>query len=125
MTEPLPKMDDYRLEIIIGRLLQIGVAASMIVVACGGLIYLRRFHDQPAGHAVFVGEPAELESLSGIVGSASRFDPLGLIQFGVLVLIATPIARVVFSIYGFWLERDRFYVVVTLTVLAALLAGLW
>jgi len=45
-----------------------------------------------------------------------RLNPLGL-----LLLIATPIARVAFSIVGFALERDRMYVVFTLIVLAILL----
>jgi uncharacterized membrane protein len=48
----------------------------------------------------------------------------GLIQLGLLFLIATPIARVAFSIVGFAIERDRMYVVFTLIVLAILLYSL-
>jgi uncharacterized membrane protein len=48
----------------------------------------------------------------------------GLIQLGLLLLIATPIARVAFSIVGFAIERDRLYVVFTLIVLAILLFSL-
>jgi uncharacterized membrane protein len=48
----------------------------------------------------------------------------GLIQLGLLFLIATPIARVGFSIVGFALERDRMYVIFTLIVLAILLYSL-
>jgi uncharacterized membrane protein len=48
----------------------------------------------------------------------------GLIQLGLLLLIATPIARVAFSIVGFAIERDRMYVVFTLIVLAILLFSL-
>jgi Predicted membrane protein len=51
-------------------------------------------------------------------------DPTAVIQLGAILLIATPIARVVFAVVGFALERDRFYVVVSLTVLAVLLASL-
>jgi uncharacterized membrane protein len=43
---------------------------------------------------------------------------------GVILLIATPIARVVFAVVGFALERDRLYVAVSLTVLAVLMASL-
>jgi len=46
-----------------------------------------------------------------------------IIQFGLLLLIATPIARVAFSLVGFALERDRSYVVITSIVLAVLIYG--
>jgi uncharacterized membrane protein len=48
----------------------------------------------------------------------------GIIQLGLLFLIATPVARVVFSIFAFSVQRDRLYVVVTLTVLAILMFSL-
>jgi uncharacterized membrane protein len=49
---------------------------------------------------------------------------LGLIQFGLLLLIATPAARVVFSVAGFAIERDWMYVAITLLVLLTLLYSL-
>lgn len=64
-----------------------------------------------------------MERVAGIVQLAWQQDSLGLIQLGILVLIATPIARVGFSIYGFWLERDRLYVAITWFVLLLLLVG--
>jgi len=51
-------------------------------------------------------------------------DPAALIQLGVLLLVATPVARVVFAVVGFALERDRLYVVVSVAVLAILAASL-
>jgi uncharacterized membrane protein len=51
-------------------------------------------------------------------------NPLGLIQLGLLLLIATPVARVVFSVAGFAIERDWMYVVITLLVLLTLLYSL-
>ena len=48
------------------------------------------------------------------------FRGRGLIQFGLLLLIATPVARVAFSVAAFAIQRDRLYVVVTLIVLAIL-----
>ncbi len=48
----------------------------------------------------------------------------GLIQLGLLLLIATPIARVALSVVGFAIERDRMYVAFTLIVLAILLYSL-
>ena len=59
--------------------------------------------------------------MTQIVQQATALSPLGLIQFGLLLLIATPVARVLFSVLGFALERDWLYVVVTLLVLALLI----
>jgi uncharacterized membrane protein len=47
-----------------------------------------------------------------------------MIQIGILLLIATPILRVAFSLIGFALERDRKYVMITAIVLTLLLCGL-
>jgi uncharacterized membrane protein len=47
-----------------------------------------------------------------------------LIQLGLLLLIATPVARVAFSVAAFAMQRDRLYVVVALIVLAVLMYSL-
>ena len=52
-------------------------------------------------------------------------NPAAIIQLGILLLIATPIARVLFAIIGFAIERDRLYIVVSLTVLAVLMFGIF
>lgn len=123
MAEP-PRMNDQRLETIIGRLLQVGVAIAAALVLVGGFMYLGEHRGAAIDRSKFQGEPLELESVVGIASLAVNGDAEGLIQLGILVLIATPIARVVFSVYAFGLERDRLYVVVTLIVLALLIVGL-
>jgi uncharacterized membrane protein len=50
--------------------------------------------------------------------------PASVIQLGLLLLIATPVARVAMSLVAFILQRDRVYVVVTLIVLAVLIFSL-
>lgn len=120
------RMDDRRLETIIGRLLQIGVLASAATVLAGGALYLVQNHSGHVDYRNFVplgsSAPgsANLLTLSGIVRSAIHFDSLGLIQFGLLLLIATPVARVALAVVGFALERDRLYTVVSLIVLLIL-----
>jgi uncharacterized membrane protein len=47
-----------------------------------------------------------------------------IIALGLLVLIATPIARVVFAIVGFARERDMLYTVISFIVLAILVFSL-
>ena len=62
--------------------------------------------------------------MSGIAKLAAQLNSEDIIQFSLLLLIATPVARVLMAAVGFYLERDRMYVVVSLIVLVALLFSL-
>jgi uncharacterized membrane protein len=115
---------DERVERVIGTLLRWGVILAAAVVLAGGVMYLARNGSTIPDYRVFRGEPSDLRNVSGIVTDAVSWHIRGLIMFGLLLLIATPVARVAFSVVAFALQRDRTYVVVTLIVLAALLYGL-
>jgi uncharacterized membrane protein len=115
---------DQRIEDIIGNLLRAGVLSSALVVLIGAVVYLIRHGGGHADYRVFNGEPAELRSLSGIFHQAFGFHGRGIIQLGLLLLIATPVARVAFAVWGFWEEHDRMYVGFTLIVLVILLYSL-
>jgi uncharacterized membrane protein len=115
---------DRKIENILGNLLRAGVFLSAAIVLCGGVIYLSRHGHATASYRVFEGEPSDLHSLHGIVREAMALNGRGIIQLGLLFLIATPVARVVFSIWGFAEERDHMYVVFTVIVLAILLFSL-
>ncbi len=116
--------DDTRLENLLGNVLRIGVLAAASVVLAGGLVFLVRHGSEPPPYHVFRGEPSDLRSVGGIVGDVFDVRGRGLIQFGLLLLIATPITRVVLSAIAFAAERDRRYVVFTLIVLAVLIYSL-
>jgi len=115
---------DYRIEIILGNVLRTGVLLSAAVVLLGAAIYLTRHAHQPADYRIFRGDPSEFRTIPGVIHSVIEGRGRGWIQLGVLLLIATPIARVLFSVAGFVLERDRLYVAFTLIVLAVLLYSL-
>jgi len=124
MDRPISRWTDERLEHLLARLLRLGVALSAAVILLGGIAYLReRGAGMPRQH-IFHGEPAELRHTWTIVQAALAFQSRGIIQLGVLLLIATPIARVAFSVIGFLLRRDWLYVTVTLIVLGVLLYSL-
>ena len=74
--------------------------------------------------STFHGEPSVDRIVGQIVAGAFAFRARSIIQLGLLVLIATPIARVAFSLVAFALERDRTYVVITVIVLTILLYSL-
>jgi len=117
-------ISDQKVDNIIGSLLRFGVILAATVVALGGAWYLiRHGFAHPSYHA-FVGEPSDLRSLDGILGGIRTLHARSIIQLGVLLLIATPVARVAFSVAAFAMQRDRTYVVITLVVLAVLLFSL-
>jgi len=116
--------DDQKIELALGNLLRAGVLLAGFVVFCGGCIYLLRHGSAPADYHIFRGEPSDYRTVTGIIQDALSLRGRGIIQFGLLLLIATPIARVAFSVWGFAAERDRMYTVFTLIVLAILLFSL-
>lgn len=115
---------DQNIEEWIGNLLRVGVTLAATVVLFGAGIYLARHGRETPHYRVFRGEPADLRTISGIAKAALAVQGRGLIQLGLLLLIATPVARVAFSVAAFAIERDRLYVVVTLIVLAVLMYSL-
>ncbi|HYL11917.1 MAG TPA: DUF1634 domain-containing protein [Terriglobales bacterium] len=115
---------DRRVEDVIGNLLRAGVLLSAVVVLSGGVIYLVRHGHDRADYRVFRGEPTDLRDIRGILHEAASLHGRGIIQLGLLLLIATPIARVAFSVFGFAAERDWLYVGFTLLVLMILLYSL-
>src|ERR1700724_3146195 len=124
MTGPNLRQDQ-RMDQILPVLLRGGVLVARSLVFTGGVIYLSR-HDLPAiNYRVFQGEPQELRTVGGILREAAKFHGRGFIQLGLLVLIATPVARVLFSVVAFLYERDWTYVTITMIVLALLCYSLF
>jgi uncharacterized membrane protein len=111
---------DKRMEIFIANLLRTGVLLSALMVLFGAVIYLVHHGQSPADYRVFRGEPSDLRGIGGILRDAVALRGGGIIQLGLLLLIATPVARVAFSIFGFAEERDRLYVIVASIVLLIL-----
>jgi uncharacterized membrane protein len=115
--------DDRRMETIMGRLLQVGVMLASFVMLTGGLLYLRAHHAEIPEYRVFKSEPQALRHIGGVVRGVATWDPAAIIQLAVLLLIATPVARVAFALIAFGIERDKLYVAVSALVLAVLLFG--
>jgi uncharacterized membrane protein len=112
---------DQRLEGAMGRMLQIGVTIAALVVLAGGILYLEQSPGPRPDYHAFHGAPAGLITVHGILAGLGHLDPASIIAFGILLLIATPIFRVVFGVVGFALLKDKFYAAVSALVLAILL----
>jgi uncharacterized membrane protein len=116
---------DKRVDQIMGLLLRTGVLLAAALVILGGALFLSRHPGPLPDYHAFHGEPTELRTLRGIFQQAASGHGRGLIQFGLLLLIATPVARVAFSFGAFWYERDWTYVAVSLLVLVLLFYSLF
>ncbi len=111
----------HRIEQNLGQLLRVGVMSAALVVLIGGALYLARHGATLPDYKVFHGQPEKLRSISGIVTDALSLHSRGAILLGLLLLIATPVARVFFTFLAFARERDFTYSVMTLIVLTLLI----
>jgi uncharacterized membrane protein len=109
---------DYRLEQIVGNLLRTGVVLAAAVVLAGGAWYLAAHGTAPADYHHFHAARTAMPWMPGLPPA------LATIQIGLLILIATPVARVAFSLMAFGIQRDRLYAGITLAVLAILAGSL-
>jgi uncharacterized membrane protein len=115
---------DTAIERMLSVLLRTGVVISGLVVFSGGIYFLARHGHEHVDHHTFHGEPSVDRIVGQIIAGAVAFRARSIIQLGLLLLIATPIARVAFSLVAFALERDRTYVFITAIVLTILLYSL-
>jgi len=118
--------DPESMNAIIGKVLRYGVIISASVVILGtiglaisqgssGTTGLLDYNQNAVPH-----DGIEV-SLSGLLNGIVSFAPFSWIELGVIILIATPVARVLISVFLFAAEKDRLYVLITAVVLALLL----
>jgi uncharacterized membrane protein len=120
-----PSSQQGAMEKVLGNLLRFGVLAAGFVVLLGGAVYLARHGAEIRDLHSFRSEPVDLRSLPGILGDVAGFRGRGIIQLGFVLLIATPVLRVVACCAIFAWQRDRFYVAVALIVLVVLMYSLF
>lgn len=106
-----------QVETIIGRILQVGVIVSAIVMLIGMVLFLA------TGNSGYPGTTIPLKMGAILVGTL-QFKPYAIMMLGIYCLILTPVLRVVVSIYAFYKEKDRLYVIITTAVLIILLIAL-
>ncbi len=118
------KINDASIERMVSVLLRTGVLLSGLVVFAGGVYYLARHGGDPANYQHFQSQPRVDRKVNEIVQGAISLRARSVIQFGILLLLATPVARVALCLAAFAFERDRTYVAITALVLAVLLISL-
>ena len=116
---------DQEMENQMGVLLRAGVILSCALMLAGGILYLLQHGGERESYAVFRGEPASLASARGVLRDVLTGSARGIIQLSVLTMIATPVMRVAFAVYGFARQRNWMFTGISLTVLALLAFGLF
>lgn len=108
-----------------GLLLRIGVLTSCAIMFAGAVLYLLGHGGERESYASFQGEPASLRSISGILREARLGGARGIIQVGVLAMIATPVLRVAFAVFAFARQKQWRFTLISLIVLGLLAFGLF
>lgn len=115
---------DRDIQIILGNLLRFGVVLSMAIVLIGGILYIQSHGTGAVDYSRFKSERADLTSIQAIFSGLLSLNGKAIIQFGIVLLIFTPISRVIFSVFSFLIEGDYMYVVIGLMVLSIIMFSL-
>jgi uncharacterized membrane protein len=116
---------DTEVEQHMGRVLQIGVAIAALVVFAGGVLYLLHQGKTTPDYRNFHDVVPWLKSAGGIAGAVIDGRGRALIQLGILLMIATPVMRVLFAVFAFARQQDWLYTGVSCFVLALLVYSLF
>ena len=117
-------INDKDIQVVLGTLLRAGVIISMSIVLIGGVIFLIHNKGVITDYKVFKPELSKFSSIGGIFKGLSSFHGDAIVQFGILMLIFTPIARIIFAIFSFLIEKDYLYVLIGFIILAIITISL-
>lgn len=112
------RINDKDIERTIGLVLRWGVLLSMTVVILGGIVYLSRHGSDISHYEKFTGQPDFTRQVKAILIGVADLRGRAIIQLGIILLIATPVARVLLSAISFAIERDHLYVGIAVLVLS-------
>lgn len=126
MEQTKKSWKDTDVEQLVGQLLRYGVLTASLVALLGGVYYLIAKGTSPVpAYGKFIGERNGYTTYGGILRGALALHPAEVIQLGVLLLIATPILRIAFSLIGFVMEKDKLYIGITLLVLTVMMTSIF
>ncbi|TWJ04350.1 putative membrane protein [Mucilaginibacter frigoritolerans] len=120
----MAKFKDTDIQGLIGHVLRIGTIISVSIVFIGGAFYLYRHGQTIANYKVFTGIPDFVQHPGSLIYGAFTLRGQAIIQLGIILLIATPVLRVVFSAIGFAMEKDYLYVAISILVLLIIFISL-
>jgi uncharacterized membrane protein len=116
MSKNKPRKDLESMEITISNFLRIGVTGSAVVILIGLMLLLI------SGNSGYSGETFPT-TVTAIIHGLFLLKPHAIILTGLLLLILTPVFRVMVSVLTFGRERDYLYVGITSIVFIVLIIG--
>lgn len=113
---------------LIGNTLRWGVILACLLATIGGVYYLMEHGLDPVPNyrhfdVASAAAQTNYTTLGGLWQGILHGDAASCVQVGVIVLILTPIARVVLSLFDFIVEQDWLYVSITAIVLAVIISN--
>ncbi len=124
MMQETKQITDKDIQSLVGNLLRAGVYISMAIVILGGIIFLFDHGSEKIDYAVFDINKVSLKTVAAIFEEVITFKGVAIVQFGLLMLIFTPIARVIMAVVSFFIEKDYLYVLIGLIVLSIIMISL-
>lgn len=122
---PAPKPPPHDMESRMAIVLTAGTTTALALALAGVAMFIFKGQKDPIDlHTFGQGVGTGYRGIRAVIKDALTGDPLGIMQVSALVLVATPVARVVFALIAFALKRDWLYTIVALIVLAGLALGL-
>ena len=116
---------DRRTELVLGNLLRIGVIAAGAIVLIGAIFFFARHGNEIPNYHTFKFDSLNINDPLILFNELLALKSAAIIKVGILVLIATPVLRVIVSVIAFLYEKDFMYVVFTLIVLTVLLYSIF
>jgi uncharacterized membrane protein len=116
---------EEQVDTFLSVVLRISLLIALITVIVGGALFLYRHgHDIPQ-YRIFHGEPRDLRGIHGIVVDVLKDRSVGITQLGILLIVATPLLRVIACLLLFGVQGDSLFVIVALIVFVALIYSLF
>ena len=116
---------DKNLALVIGNIMRWGVIISLSLTFIGGVIYLFAHPHETISYENFIEQDYSVaEIFTNTFKGLLNFEGDAVITLGILLLFSTPVIRVLFSLFGFILEKDKLYIIITLIVLAIIVVSI-
>ncbi len=124
--EKKPPFDDKRMQVFVGNTLKYSMYSSMIIAIIGILMYFIKNGNQQEDLQRFshFHEPTE-NPIHVFIKGLQQCTPASIIELGVLVLLLTPILRLIFASYGYLKEKDYLYTFIGIFVIGIIVLSLF
>ncbi len=105
----------------VGNLLRVGVILSVVTSLFGFIKLFLEGFEMPKNYASL--EITDDNIWPSFWNSLLKFEGMAIIQLGILILIMTPLVRIIFALIGYLKEKDYTYVIISTIVLGIMVVS--